>query len=382
MGSGPSLADLGVAFLLGNLTVGGSETKIVRLANRLSAGSRRVHIVALGEPYTLRPNIGPRVHVECLDRTSRFSPDVLKRLKAYLVRHDIRVTVCVNTYPLIYGWPARSAAGHDGRACLAAINTSELTTLRDRLFMLLYGPILRRCDGVIFGSHSQADAWTRQYRVPEDRTTVIHNGVDTAFFARDDVLRETTRASLAIDPAAVVVGCVAQFRPEKSHANLIEAVARLGTTRQTEVVVLLVGDGPEEQHLRELVVSRGLDDRVRFVGRVDDVRPFLNAMDIFVLPSTSVEVFSNAILEAMAVGVPVISSDTGGAGEMIRDGVDGYVYPRHDVDTLTDRLRTLLDDTGLREVFRDNAHRRVGEEFTLEQMDTAYVDFINAHGMT
>jgi glycosyltransferase involved in cell wall biosynthesis len=101
-------------------------------------------------------------------------------------------------------------------------------------------------------------------------------------------------------------------------------------------------------------------------------------MDVFVLPSTSVEVFSNSALEAMAVGVPVISSDTGGADEMIRDGVDGFVYPRHDVDRLTERLRELITDAGLRDAFRNSAARRLRDEFTLARMDAAYTDAVRA----
>jgi glycosyltransferase involved in cell wall biosynthesis len=102
-------------------------------------------------------------------------------------------------------------------------------------------------------------------------------------------------------------------------------------------------------------------------------------MDVFVMPSTSVEVFSNAVLEAMSVGVPVISSDTGGASEMIRDGVDGFVYPRHDVECLSDRLYTVMTDAAKRGAFRQNAIQRVQREFTLEKMDSAYVDFISAN---
>jgi glycosyltransferase involved in cell wall biosynthesis len=373
--------DRGIAFLLGNLTVGGSETKIVRLANRLAAKEFDVHVIALGGPYTLRPLISPDVHVQCLDRQARYSPRTLRRLKTYLARHEIRATVCVNTYPLVYGWPARVLLGRQNNTCLAAINTSEHTTLRDRLFMMLYAPILRRCDRVIFGSHGQAGSWIRRYGIDQSRTTVIHNGVDTEYFARDDGLRDATRNDLAIGETSCVIGCVAQFRPEKSHVNLIEAFAGLDEPEDApRAVLLLVGDGPEETRLRRLVSREGLEDRVRFVGRVEDVRPFLNAMDVFVLPSTSVEVFSNAALEAMATGVPVISSDTGGATEMIRDGVDGLIYPRHDVECLKEKLRTLIDDVGLRESFRRNAIQRLHEEFTLDQMDAAYTDIIAGPG--
>ena len=369
---------LRVAFLLGNLAVGGSETKFVRLANRLAAAGHEIHVIALGSPYTLRPMIDDQVHVHCFDRTSRFSLSILRRLGDYLRDHRIRATVCANTYPLIYGWPTRVRLGRQNNACIESINTSQHTTLRDKLFMLIYAPILRRCDGVIFGSDGQARDWIERYRLDESRSTVIHNGVDTNYFAPDDSLRQDTRRSLECPESAVVIGCVAQFRPEKNHANLVEAMSRLALDGQREVIGLFVGDGPQEQPTRELVARKGLQERIRFAGRVHDVRPYLNAMDVFVLPSTSVEVFSNSALEAMAVGVPVISSDTGGADEMIRDGVDGFVYPRHDVDRLTERLRELITDAGLRDEFRNSAARRLRDEFTLARMDAAYTDAVRA----
>jgi glycosyltransferase involved in cell wall biosynthesis len=173
---------LTVAFLLGNLTVGGSETKVVRLANRLAREGHNIHIIALGEPYTLRSMIEPDVRVECLDRKSRFSPSVLGRFRAYVEEHAIPVTVCINTYPLVYGWPVRMMLGRGRNVCIAAVNTSDHTTTRDRLFMILYAAILRRCDGLIFGSHGQATSWIRRYRLRNPRTTVIHNGVDTGHF--------------------------------------------------------------------------------------------------------------------------------------------------------------------------------------------------------
>ena len=85
------------------------------------------------------------------------------------------------------------------------------------------------------------------------------------------------------------------------------------------------GDGPLREQLLRRAVELEIADRVHFIGEVEDVRPVLAAMDVFVLPSIAVESFSNAALEAMSMGRPVILSDIGGAREMIDDGVEGYV---------------------------------------------------------
>lgn len=362
-----------IAFLLGNLTVGGSETKFVRLANRLAAIGYDMHVIAIGEPYSLRSQISDEVSVVRLDRRSKFSPGLLIRLKNYLSRKNVQTVICVNTYPLVYGWPAVFLLGRRSHKCVASINTSELLSVRDSVFMFFYAFILRRCDKIIFGSINQSKLWMDRYRINPDKAMVLHNGVDTDYFRPSTSFREAMRLKLQVETGTVVIGCVAQLRPEKNHRNLILAFGRVVESVAGNTALVLIGEGPEEASLRKLVSEQGLGDHVRFVGRVEDVRPFLNALDIFVLASTSVEVFSNAMLEAIAVGVPVISSDVGGAAEMINHGEEGYVYPRQSVGDLTKYLLRLASDRDLASRFRQKATERLNREFTIEQMDAEYI---------
>jgi glycosyltransferase involved in cell wall biosynthesis len=362
-----------VAFLLGNLTDGGSETKVVRMANRMVAAGRPVHIVYLGAPHTLRDAIHEDVPVEFLDRRAKFSWRALRRLRQYVSSNAIDTVFCINHYPLVYGWPVfRKGAG---RRCFGAINTYEVPALRDRLFMLLYAFILRRCDRVIFGSQAQQQLWVEKYRLQEDRTTVIYNGVDADYFRKPVDSERGLRASLDLDEDAIVIGCVAHFRPEKSHQDLLAAMASPGMS--SSAVLLLIGDGPEEARLRRYVDAHNLSAAVRFVGRVDDVRPYLSLMDIFVMPSSS-EVFSNAILEAMAARIPVVCTAVGGSIEMVVDGETGFLYPRHEVEELTQALETLIADPIRRKRFGDNGAARVREWFSIERMDEQYVELMTS----
>ncbi|MDJ0906577.1 MAG: glycosyltransferase family 4 protein [Woeseiaceae bacterium] len=361
-----------VAFLLGNLTDGGSETKVVRMANRMVRVGLPVHLIYLGAPHTLRDAIDDDVPVEFLDRGGKFSFRALKRLRKYVSSEAIGTVFCVNHYPLVYGWPVFRAG--TGRRCFGAINTYEIPALRDRLFMLLYAFILRRCDRVIFGSRAQQQLWVEKYRLQKDRTTVIYNGVDADHFRGPDDPDMDLRASLDIDEDAIVIGCVAHLRPEKSHQDLLAAMASPGM--RSNAVLLLIGDGPEEPALRQYVELHDLSAAIRFVGRVDDVRPYLSLMDIFVLPSSS-EVFSNAILEAMAARIPVVCTAVGGSIEMVESGETGFLYPRHDVDELVKALETLIADSACRERFGANAAARVREMFSIERMDEQYVDLMS-----
>jgi glycosyltransferase involved in cell wall biosynthesis len=141
---------------------------------------------------------------------------------------------------------------------------------------------------------------------------------------------------------------------------------------------VLVGEGPEKESLEHYVASRHLANLVRFIGEVDDVRPYLSLFDVFVMPSTAVEVFSNAMLEAIAMGVPVISSDVGGSAEMIEHDKEGMIYPRNDVDRLTHYLDRLISEPALADRLRSNALRRLQREFTVDKMDSEFLALIRA----
>lgn len=365
-----------VAFLLGNLTDGGSETKTVKLANRLSNKGTKVHLIYLGAPHTLRSAIGDKVAVEFLDRRGKFSFRALRRLKAYVISNDIESIFCVNLYPLIYGWPVcRLAAG--SRHCIAAMNTYEFSTLRDRFFMLIYGFILRRCELVIFGSHAQQELWTRKYRLRQEANIVIYNGVDAEHFRNSVATFEVSRASLGIGEDAIVIGCVAHLRPEKSHIDLLAAMELITNKPGRRVELLLVGDGPEEQQLRSYTATHGLSGCVKFCGGVRDVRPYLEMTDIFVMPS-STEVFSNAILEAMSAGLPIVCTAVGGSVEMVVNGETGITYPRQDVNSLVDALQTLMIDNDKRGQFGRRGAKRAREVFSIARMDDQYAKIISS----
>jgi glycosyltransferase involved in cell wall biosynthesis len=363
-----------VAFLLGNLTDGGSETKTVRLANRLARSGTDAHVLYLDAPHTLLPVIDDRVAVECLRRRGKFSFGALRRLRAYLEEHDIETVICVNQYPLVYGWPA-CRFGRRRRRFVGAMNAYELTSLRDRLFMLLYGFILRRCDQVILGSRAQERLWTKKYRLDAGRCRVIYNGVDVEYFAQPKAPVHELRESIGIDDEATVIGCVAHLRPEKSHGDLLAAMRDLAAGSAAPVVLLLIGDGPEEPRLRDYVTANGLGEYVHFCGRAADVRPYLSLMDIFVLPSSS-EVFPNAVLEAMSMGVPVVCTAVGGSVEIVIDGETGLTYPRHEVDDLVRALQGLIADGARRRRFGEKGAARARDVFSIERMDEQYAEII------
>jgi glycosyltransferase involved in cell wall biosynthesis len=203
---------------------------------------------------------------------------------------------------------------------------------------------------------------------PAGRILQIPNGVDVdRFRPASDVAR--TRRALQLPPGPLVV-FAGRLDPQKGLNTLIAAVEPL--LRATpELRVLLLGDGPQRAALDAQIRDGGLGDRVLLGGLVEDVAPYLRAADVFVLPSVG-EGMPNALLEAMAAGLPCVASGIGGCTDVITDGRNGLLVPPQDSRALRQALARLLGDGDLRTRLGRAARERVLAGFSLSSMVDAY----------
>ena len=374
-GSSPAL------FLLGTLETGGSEAKFVRLAQRLTRKGHSIHVAYLGPPETLLENL-ESVHSVNLGRKGKWSLRAFRALSAYVERHCISSIVTVNVYPLSYAVPLNIFRRKSKVSVIASINTSEILSPRERAFMRIYVPLLKRCEQIIFGSERQAQDWLKIYGLPEQRSQVIYNGVDAKVFDVNVVAdsRVKIRTFLGIPDEASVIVCVSRLRPEKAHCNLLQAVAAMDKTHDLRPHVVLVGDGAERSAIINLAEQLGITDRLHMVGSTSDVRPYLKASDIFALTSIAVETFSNAALEAAAMGLPVVISDVGGAFEMFPEGSGGTIYPRDDIESLVEALASNIRrvQSGSNDV--QEIRHGVLRRFSSDAMDSAWTETIWKQG--
>ena len=180
----------------------------------------------------------------------------------------------------------------------------------------------------------------REAGIADECITTIHNGIDPARFANQDRSpRAEQRALLGIDPQTIVFGTIGSLTPIKQHERLIDAFARL-SPQMREPHLVLVGDGPLRRHLLDRVASLGIADRVHLFGWRDDVAGCLAMMDSYVCPSAS-EGMSNALLEAMAAGLPCIATNVGGNVEVLRDERDGCLVPADSTDAMAEAMASL-----------------------------------------
>ncbi|MGH8678928.1 MAG: glycosyltransferase family 4 protein [Burkholderiales bacterium] len=202
------------------------------------------------------------------------------------------------------------------------------------------------------------------------RIVSVPTGINTKKFISGD--KTAARIQLGLPTNARIIGIVATLRSWKGHRYLIDAVAGL----PEDVLLLIVGDGPQREALRRQIDNHGLSERVLMPGNQSDAVPWLQALDVFALPSYANEGVPQALIQAMLCGLPVVTTDVGGITEAVQHEKTGLIIPPQNVDALRGALARLLDDSGLRKQFGqsalDVAQRKFDVEFMLERMEAVF----------
>jgi glycosyltransferase involved in cell wall biosynthesis len=213
--------------------------------------------------------------------------------------------------------------------------------------------------------------------IKKDQIRIVVNGVDTNVFKPDfsEAPKAELRAALKLPQEGFLIGCVGALRPVKDHEGLLKAFtvlrSRTGTRVNRDSYLVLVGDGTLMPELKAISKQLGIQDRVLFMGRRDDVEKILGVTDVFVLNSKT-EGMSYAILEAMSSGIPIVATDVGANRELIRQGVEGYLYKPGDLEGLVNYLLTLIDDKSLVAKMGGAARKKIVENYSFESMVSAY----------
>ncbi|MDO8533892.1 MAG: glycosyltransferase [Xanthobacteraceae bacterium] len=200
-------------------------------------------------------------------------------------------------------------------------------------------------------------------RLDPDSVISIPTGTDMSRFAPGD--RAHARAQLGLPALSPIIGIVATLRSWKGHRFLISA---LKDPRLAAVMLVIVGDGPQDGALQEQVTAAGLTDRVVFAGRQNDVAPWLHALDVFALPSTGHETTPQAIQQAMACGIPVVTTPAGAGLELVLDGETGLVVTSENVAAIADAIVRILNDRELARRLAEAGRNHVMTRFTATAM--------------
>jgi glycosyltransferase involved in cell wall biosynthesis len=356
-------------FVTGSLGHGGAERQTITLINRLAQRGHECHAAYVQDNATQRERLESASSTECLHAQRYLDFKAIKRLGVLLSRIRPSAVVAANPYAMLYA----SLALRQARLrapLLVTFHTTLLAGTKEWMQMLYYRPFFWSAECLVFVCEAQRRYWLRRL-VSGRANRVIHNGVDPEHWRSPGAeARTRMRRVLGLADNDYAVGMCAVFRPEKNHLQLLEAIAQL-RARGLPARALLIGDGPMRPVIEARARDLGIAADVLIAGFHQDVRPLLAASDAIALPSTSVETFSLAALEAMALGRPVVLSQIGGAAEMVRPDENGFLFPAHDTPALVASLAALAEPA-LRERMGAAARTTVEARFSERAMVDRY----------
>ena len=337
-----------VLHFITELNVGGAERLLVEVLPHLDRAKVESQVAYLHGNAPLAQELerhGIRVHA--LRSWRKFDPRPSWRLARLLEREQIDILHTHLIQADIIGfWAVRLAVTP---LLVSTKHNVHYYEQRERWLRPLTRQIERRADAVVAVSNAVAMEYSHAHRLE-----VIHNGVDCAKFAPQPL------------PAGGPVVCVANFTQQKGHRVLLEAFARLAP-EFPDLQLELAGDGPMFEELQARSVRLGLMRSAKFLGAMADVRPALTRARLVVVPSLW-EGLGLALLEAMALGRPVVASAVDGIREIITTGEDGLLVPAGDVSALTEAMQQILRDRELAQRLAVAGRERVVQAFSIEQM--------------
>lgn len=360
--AGARRAKIRVAYLIDTVAsaAAGTEAQLLETIRRLDRERFEPLLICLrGSPW-LASNGFP-CPIEVLDYTGFLKPGfprVVLRLRSLLRSRGIQVLQTFFEDPIFVAF---FAAGFSRtRPVLVSsrrdIGLGDGTPWYHALFKALLPLVNRRFDGILCNSANVREFVAANEKTPGGKFRVIANGVD--------VPPRTGPGSGRDGESGLMIGIVANLKPVKRIDVFLKALAILADTVPNFRAVVL-GDGPEKDRLRRLSEDLGLSSRVDFRGSVSDVTPYLRLLDIGVLCSDR-EGLSNAILEYMASGLPVVATAVGGNTELV-DGSNGFCVPPGDPDALAQALERLASDRELRKAMGRKSLEKVMDRFSWER---------------
>ena len=241
---------------------------------------------------------------------------------------------------------------------------------------------LRRYDRVICVSDTVRDECLVA-GVPEGKCVVIENAIDQDQFCRTRPITQAKRQQWDAGPERLVIGALGRLANEKGFDHLINALVEV-VDAGIDAQLVIAGEGPDETELRRLAAVSKYPERVAFVGFCRDTRGFLESLDLFVLSSLR-EGLPNVVLEAMAVGVPVVATDVGGVSRVVRDGENGLLVPSGSLAAIRDGILRLAERPPTRAAFAAAGLKTINESWSfrrrMQRVDQIYHDVMNERGL-
>lgn len=312
----------------------------------------------------------PGLEVIDLGRRGKFDPSPLWRLGAILRTRRVAIIQPFLTPSTFFGLLPALAI----RTPITIV-TERCGVRRNRgagykTYRTIEDWLTRFADSVVPNSLAGA-ALLRERGVAADKIQTIYNGLDRDRLQPDPAQVAAQRAALGVPDGGKVIGILATLTPAKDHATFFRAAVQVAAARPASRFAI-IGEGALRPELTALVARLGLAERVTFFGYQSRVADYLAACDLLVSSSRDNEGASNSILEGMALGLPIVATDIGGNGELVRDGVTGHLTAIGDHAAIAAAILRAFDRPAETATLVANARRLVETEFSHEGMVAQY----------
>lgn len=352
---------------------GGLENGVTNLINSLSGGSLRHAVIALTEATEFSHRLNADVQVFALGKQPGKNPaayyrlyKLLRKLRPAVVHTRNIGTLDCSFIAFLARVPIRIHGEHGWD-----VFDPDGTIAKYRWLRRILSRFVQRFVTVSTDLHE----WlVTVVGIPAKKVTHICNGVDAQRFRPG---RRSASAGLPLwfgDENVVVVGTVTRFSAIKDPMNLVEAFIELSGRRsstESTIRLAMLGDGELHKKAQERLEAAGLADAAWLPGSRDDIAELLGWMDVFVLASRR-EGISNTILEAMASGLPVVATDTGGNKELVDSGTTGALVPLADSGALASALAAYVADKNVRDAHGKASRERAVRNFSINAMVENY----------
>ena len=357
-----------ICHLLHSLCVGGAEVLAARLARWFSPRYRIVFacLDSLGSLGDELRREGFRTHV--LERRPGFDWRCVGRLARLLRDERVDIVHSHQYTPFIYSMFGRRLTRRP--AILFTEHGRPFPDMRRPKRVFANRLLLERRDRVVGVGEAVRQALIANEGIPAKRVNVVLNGVDLTRFAQANDEATAVRREIGLGDNDLVILQVARLDYLKDHPTALRAMKRV-TQSLPHARLVLAGDGPQRADVERQVAELGLADKVRILGTRRDVGRLLAAADMFLLSSIS-EGIPLTLIEAMAAGVPVVSTDVGGVGEVVQHGINGLLAPARNDAALSDGIISLGKNAGLRRQMGQAGIRRANGSFAEGHMHESY----------
>lgn len=341
---------------------GGQEIRILTEAQGMCARGHRVTLLASPTAQIFPVATARGIPVEAMP----FERKSLRGLWA--MRRWLKHNTCdvINTHSSTDSWlVALAQIGLSRQIPVVRTRHVSVKAANNWSTRWLYGKACARV--VTTGERLRVELMNGLSLAPE-RVISIPTGIDLERYSRAAAQpRSVTRLALGIPQDAIVIGIAATIRSWKGHDYLLDAFGDI-VKNFPLAHLLIVGDGPRRENLQGRIRASGHAEKIQLIGHREDIPDMLAAMDIFALPSFANEGVPQAIMQAMAMGLPVVSTTVGAIDEAVEEGVTGYLVEPKNAGQLKIRLENFIANPDLRSRMGDAARKRAESRFSLNAM--------------